>query len=55
MAKQERPVVIVQKRGGHGCIITVILAIIAWPLAILFWVMRALKWLLGLPFRLFRR
>jgi hypothetical protein len=41
----ERPKVIVVKQGGHhGCVITVILLIIAWPLAILYWVVRMLKW-----------
>jgi hypothetical protein len=41
----ERPKVIVVKQGGdHGCVITVILLIIAWPLAILYWVARMLKW-----------
>ncbi len=41
----ERPKVIVVKQGGdHGCVITVILLIIAWPLAILYWAARMLKW-----------
>ncbi len=41
----ERPKVIVVKQGGdHGCVITVILLIIAWPLAILYWVARMVKW-----------
>ena len=44
----ERPrVVVIKERGGHGCVITVILAIIAWPLAILYWVLRALGWAAG--------
>jgi hypothetical protein len=58
--KEPPPKVIVVKQGGdHGCIITVILLIIAWPLAILYWLARmfvwALKtlidWLTGGPWR----
>ena len=44
----ERPKVVVIKRGGdHGCIITIILLIVAWPLAILYWLARLLAWALG--------
>ena len=43
----ERPRVIVVNRGdGHGCVITLILLIIAWPLAILYWLARLLVWAL---------
>ena len=45
--KPPRPQVIVVKRSDHGCIITVILLIIAWPLAILYWVARLLAWAIG--------
>jgi len=45
--KPPRPQVIIVKRGDHGCIITVILLIIAWPLAILYWLARLLTWALG--------
>lgn len=41
---RERPQVIVVKSSGHGCLITVLLLIIAWPLAILYWVARMIKW-----------
>jgi hypothetical protein len=45
--RNERPRVIVDRRGdGHGCIITIILLIIAWPLAILYWLARLLVWAL---------
>lgn len=45
---RERPTVVVIKRGGgHGCIITVILLIIAWPLAILYWLARIVTWVIG--------
>ena len=45
--KQPRPQVIVVKRGDHGCIITVILLIIAWPLAVIYWLVRLAAWALG--------
>ncbi len=57
---RERPkIVVVERRGGHGCVITVILLIVAWPLAILYWILRlvtwsvgaAVDWLTGGPFR----
>jgi hypothetical protein len=45
---RERPkVVVVQRGGGHGCIITVILLIIAWPLAVIYWLARLVTWALG--------
>ncbi len=44
----EPPQVIVIKKGDdHGCIITLLLAIIAWPLAVLYLVIRAVKWVIG--------
>ena len=46
--RQERPRVIVVQRGGdHGCLITLILLIVAWPLAILYWLVRLVAWALG--------
>ena len=44
MAKHERPQVIVVKRGDHGCLITLLLIIIAWPLAIVYWIVRLVWW-----------
>ena len=45
--KQERPkVVVVHRTSDHGCIITLLLLIIAWPLAILYWVLRLFVWAL---------
>ena len=45
--KQERPkVVVVHQTSDHGCIITLLLLIIAWPLAILYWVLRLFVWAL---------
>ena len=48
MPKRERPqVIVVKESGGHGCIISLLLLIIAWPLAILYWVFRMLAWAIG--------
>ena len=47
MARERPHVIVVNKGGGHGCIITVILLIVAWPLAILYWLARMAGWLIG--------
>ena len=45
---RERPkVIVVREGGGHGCVITVILLLIAWPLAILYWLARVIGWMIG--------
>ena len=44
---RERPRVVVKREGGHGCIITVILLLIAWPLAVIYWLARTLTWAIG--------
>lgn len=41
---KERPQIIVVKSEGHGCLITVLLLIFAWPLAILYWLARMVGW-----------
>jgi hypothetical protein len=47
MSHDKRPrVVVINRAGDHGCIITIILLIIAWPLAILYWLARLLVWTL---------
>ena len=44
----ERPkVVVVHRREGQGCLITLLLLIIAWPLAILYWVIRLVWWVIA--------
>ena len=44
----ERPkVVVVQRSHDHGCLITLILLIVAWPLAIVYWLLRMVVWLIG--------
>jgi hypothetical protein len=48
---RERPkVVVIHEGGDHGCLITVLLLIVAWPLAILYWIVRLIAWLLGTVF-----
>jgi hypothetical protein len=48
---RERPrVVIVRRNHDHGCLITLILLIVAWPLAIAYWVVRMVAWVLHTTF-----
>ncbi|MHB8890847.1 MAG: hypothetical protein ACYC65_02245 [Candidatus Limnocylindrales bacterium] len=45
---RERPQIIVVRRGGdHGCLITILLLIVAWPLAIVYWILRLITWIVG--------
>lgn len=45
---RERPQIIVVKQGdGHGCVITLLLLIIAWPLAIAYWLVRLVWWVIS--------
>jgi hypothetical protein len=45
---RERPQIVVVKQGdGHGCIITLLLLIIAWPLAIAYWLVRLVWWVVA--------
>jgi hypothetical protein len=42
---RERPRIVVVRQGGdHGCLITILLLIVAWPLAILYWLVRLTIW-----------
>jgi hypothetical protein len=44
---KDRPQVIVVRQGGdHGCLITILLLVVAWPLAMLYWVVRLIVWAL---------
>jgi hypothetical protein len=40
-------VVVVRKGGDHGCLITILLLIVAWPLAIVYWILRSIAWVVG--------
>lgn len=45
---RERPQIVVVRQGGdHGCLITILLLIFAWPLAIVYWLVRLAAWFLG--------
>ena len=49
MGSRERPQIIVIRQGGdHGCLITILLLIVAWPLAIVYWILRLVVWLAGM-------
>lgn len=47
MSRERPKIIVVQQGGGHGCIITVILLLIAWPLAIAYWFVRLIGWAIG--------
>jgi hypothetical protein len=50
---RERPqIIVIHQKSDHGCLITVILLIVAWPLAILYWILRLIGWLIGSVFDL---
>lgn len=45
---RERPQIVVVRQGGdHGCLITILLLILAWPLAIVYWLVRLIVWSVG--------
>ena len=45
---RERPqIIVVEQSDGHGCVITLLLLIIAWPLAIAYWLVRVVWWLIA--------
>ena len=45
---RERPQIIIVRQGGdHGCLITILLLIVAWPLAIVYWILRLIAWGIG--------
>ena len=45
---RERPRIVVVREGGdHGCLITILLLIVAWPLAIVYWILRLIAWVVG--------
>jgi hypothetical protein len=46
--ERERPqIIVIHQKSDHGCLITLILLIVAWPLAILYWIVRLIGWFLG--------
>lgn len=50
MARERPQIVYIQRRHDHGCLITILLVIIAWPLAIVYWILRLLAWFVGTIF-----
>ena len=40
-------IIVIHHKSDHGCLITLILLIVAWPLAILYWIVRLLGWAIG--------
>jgi hypothetical protein len=44
---RERPKIVVVQRHDHGCLITLLLLIIAWPLAIAYWLIRLVWWVVA--------
>ena len=45
---RERPRVVVVRQGGdHGCLVTILLLVIAWTLAIVYWMLRFMAWVVG--------
>ncbi|HEY8869866.1 MAG TPA: hypothetical protein VIM30_10790 [Candidatus Limnocylindrales bacterium] len=47
MPRERPPIIVVERSHDHGCIITLLLLIIAWPLAILYWLVRTVWWLIA--------
>ena len=48
---RERPqIVVIHRHDDHGCLITLLLLIIAWPLAVAYWVIRIVWWLVATAF-----
>jgi hypothetical protein len=47
MSKERPQIVVVRQGGDHGCLITILLLIVAWPLAIVYWILRLIAWVVG--------
>ena len=50
MARERPRVIVIRSDGDHGCFITILLLIVAWPLAILYWLLRLMAWIVGSTF-----
>jgi len=46
MADERPKIIVVQRHDDHGCLITILLLILAWPLAIVYWLVRLTVWFL---------
>jgi len=38
---------VVRQGGDHGCLVTILFLVIAWPLAIVYWMLRFMAWVVG--------
>jgi hypothetical protein len=47
MARERPQVIVIRRDGDHGCLVTILLLIVAWPLAILYWLLRLMAWIVG--------
>ncbi|HEX7949053.1 MAG TPA: hypothetical protein VF494_01790 [Candidatus Limnocylindrales bacterium] len=47
MSRDRPKIVVIHEDRDHGCLITILLLIVAWPLAILYWLLRLGLWILG--------
>jgi hypothetical protein len=47
MARERPQVIVIRRDGDDGCLITILLLIVAWPLAILYWLLRLMAWIVG--------
>ena len=47
MGRDRPPVVVIHQGGDHGCLITILLLIVAWPLAIAYWILRLVAWVVA--------
>ncbi len=47
MAREPPQIIVVHKSDSHGCLITILLLIVAWPLAIVYWILRLMAWAVG--------
>jgi len=50
MSRQRPSIIVAQRRDDQGCLITLLLLIIAWPLAIVYWLVRMVWWLVATAF-----
>jgi hypothetical protein len=47
MARERPQVIVIRRDADHGCLITILLLIVAWPLAIVYWLLRLVAWIVG--------
>ena len=47
MSRERPKVVVIHQDRDHGCLITILLLIVAWPLAIVYWLLRLAVWIVG--------